>query len=1261
MPTHSEQYNETLASLVQIRDEKAMYANTAKRVGEAMVKLLNYFESGEFLSKVSDDTANGIITFAKGLAMGDVTVDDIVCEEHYDTASKDNQLMTAAAIVKMLRIRDADLADMYLRRDIDDTAKGVITFARGLISQGVAKLEGSGTLVDDNTVFDAVCLYAAGLAIFKTALSSQAFTSGFVGGFGWKLWMEEVPDILGELVKKSHLEIDNLTVRGTMNVYELVVNQIRGCNDNFIFAGQMKVDRVDVDSKKIYLDTQKGETYLPFVEGDILLVQQFGAGGVTLRRYKLIVEDTHMGDIWKEDGTKDENRVDWITWSKFEGNVEDIRQGDVLTRIDHIADPERKGIVTVDSIGNGAPCVSVLYGMETDPEKSLRVRLGKLDGITDPLHGALSGYGLYGNKVYLTGEFKLVTGEDVRTAFIVQENMLASVQTQTTYDITDEDMLLANCSFIGDLDHWTADEVENDGMYSIDGVPLMHDYGILSSFEHTVAVAVLNGKRLLQITDSGITQALAEFQDRIPEDYETTVYVRDENDEIMVDETGMPLTETVTKRRTFYVWLRYQCRRGKANADGSYGKTCSLKVGFLNGKSYKVTGDEGDIVTIPSGATAEGEDPQGDICLVEYTVGVNDESWTDIRFKGYYDGSSDFRIEADGDLLIDNLVVTWHELDEYKHIVSTALLQHDGIIGMYGRNIAKNGKDIVEVGNQVDANKKEWKAWVSGTYEEDKLTIYNAIKINEQGITALASKVDGNSEKISKLEITAGSITQRVAAIEKDYITSGELKMESDEITAAVKEQYDGVASRVSELEITAGSITQRVAAIEGDYITSGELTAESNRILGVVTETYGDVPTRVSKLELTASGLTSTVSALGNPNLFTSTNGEGWYDRLGTSKKELKGSTTDQRVTTRYYGMYSKAVWLIAGTTYCISWWAYTKISSLKYFYNGESDILPNSASESSISSFYTVKDGNGNDVVMVMDDYNNDEQDCKHYYARITPLYTGFYFFNFYYYSYPRDIYYPKIEEGSAPTRYDKSTQSTIQQTSELIRLSAEQVKIDAVGQADINARNIALNAIENATIKAGQITLEGLVTANSNFKILQDGSMEAVNGKFSGELKATSGSITGNLNATGKITFGSTNKLEINGSSANIIGYTGNDVSIRLGYNADTVNGYGGAGLYLYRADEYVSYFRRHDWQIWSYDNYELAGIDASCNGASELMNFYDNGSNRFTFGISATGKFYLCLSNVNMLPTRDDAVKGQLFVGDDEIVRIKLKDT
>lgn len=46
----------------------------------------------------------------------------------------------------------------------------------------------------------------------------------------------------------------------------------------------------------------------------------------------------------------------------------------------------------------------------------------------------------------------------------------------------------------------------------------------------------------------------------------------------------------------------------------------------------------------------------------------------------------------------------------------------------------------------------------------------------------------------------------------------------------------------------------------------------------------------------------------------------------------------------------------------------------------------------------------------------------------------------------------------------------------------------------------------------VGADHISLEGLVTANQNFKILADGSMEAVNGKFSGRIEATSGSFVG-----------------------------------------------------------------------------------------------------------------------------------------------------
>ena len=57
----------------------------------------------------------------------------------------------------------------------------------------------------------------------------------------------------------------------------------------------------------------------------------------------------------------------------------------------------------------------------------------------------------------------------------------------------------------------------------------------------------------------------------------------------------------------------------------------------------------------------------------------------------------------------------------------------------------------------------------------------------------------------------------------------------------------------------------------------------------------------------------------------------------------------------------------------------------------------------------------------------------------------------------------------------------------------------------QSSITLTDKAIQAIANSSIKlkANQITLEGIVTANGNFKILADGSIEAVNAKFSGDI--------------------------------------------------------------------------------------------------------------------------------------------------------------
>lgn len=53
---------------------------------------------------------------------------------------------------------------------------------------------------------------------------------------------------------------------------------------------------------------------------------------------------------------------------------------------------------------------------------------------------------------------------------------------------------------------------------------------------------------------------------------------------------------------------------------------------------------------------------------------------------------------------------------------------------------------------------------------------------------------------------------------------------------------------------------------------------------------------------------------------------------------------------------------------------------------------------------------------------------------------------------------------------------------------------------------------NGVSNVKIYANNIKLEGLVTANENFKILTDGSMIAKNGSFTGVITSTNGHIAG-----------------------------------------------------------------------------------------------------------------------------------------------------
>ena len=831
MSTEEQKYQQLVKTLEGIRDERKLYANTASRIGSALLELIHYAaDSGRYddiyLSKVRNDTAKGEITFEDGFVLGAAAFKKAVLSGASEADYKDDSMISAKAVLDLLTKFLAKIADKYLRRDIDDEAKGLITFLKGLKAEGIATFL-AGMAVE-------------GLATFKDAMSSPGFWSGW-SGQGWKLWFDDTINVLGEIVPKASLELDDLTVRGTFRVFEFVINQLRGENDNYVFAGMQKVDHVDVDANTIYLDTNKGETYCPFRSGDILRCQRFQGGGTVIKRYDILVKEAQVGNI--SDG---ENRIDYIAWENFDGDINDIAQGDVLCRIDNDRDPERKGIITTTSIGNGAPYIDVIYGLVTNPEESLKARLGKLDGIVNELFGELSGYGLYSNNAYLTGEFYLSTGEAVATKIKMLENLFSSSMSKTTYDIKEDDNIVTNCAFIDDMRGWNVVDGDDMDLFFIDDTPVFMNDDMFSDGHSVASLENVQGKDMLHLLNAGVSQDNALFVGRVPEDSEVEEYVRDIEGNIVKNEDGTLKTEMRTIRPTIYISYRYMCKQSGV-----------LNIGFNNGRTTQYSSDMGAIVSVDELGT-----------LTE-NVNANEGVWIERQYKGYYDKSGDFVISTTGEVYIDVLAVTSKPLEDFKNVVSTALVQTAGAIGLYGKNIRANeesihgvGQSVTELGLVVDANKREVDLFVNTTYANDKAgletKIENGIKVSTEGIEAVAKRTTTLEEDTATLKINYDSISAEVSNAKNeissikqtvegiDLSVYAEIKYVDDE-TGEIKTKLNKSGIDIEANKITISSTGQLVVDTTnfkldkaGNVSVTGTVNATSGSFTGTVNANSG-------------------------------------------------------------------------------------------------------------------------------------------------------------------------------------------------------------------------------------------------------------------------------------------------------------------------------------------------------------------------------------------------------------------------------------
>lgn len=338
---------------------------------------------------------------------------------------------------------------------------------------------------------------------FKGLLSSEVFTSGFPGGTGWALFWKEVLNAAGVKEKKAVMELDEMTVRGVMRVYEFVISQLMGENGTRLTTDMMRVDHIDAGTKTIYLDTEKGVLYNPFRPGDILMVQRFSVDGI-IKQYELQVVTAKVGDT-----SKGEERLDSITYKNFVGDEGSVVFRDVLTRVDSATNSDRKGVIKQTSVEEGSPYLDVLYGMKTDPDNAVRLRLGRLAGIITYWWGQLQGYGLYSNNAYLLGDFRLRTGEDVRTKFEIMEGMLQSAMQSVVNTMTEEDNFLKNASFQDDMAYW---ERESDmALFDIGGQLLDLGVNFYSEKNKVADIDSFDGRFMLRIKRSHIRQLNADI------------------------------------------------------------------------------------------------------------------------------------------------------------------------------------------------------------------------------------------------------------------------------------------------------------------------------------------------------------------------------------------------------------------------------------------------------------------------------------------------------------------------------------------------------------------------------------------------------------------------------------------------------------------------------------------------------------------------------------------------------------------------------
>lgn len=989
--------------------DRAKYADKAGELDEEAEVLQRY------IRKDIDDIAQGTVTWEKvqkllgGLLVGEdfsfdadgnIIAHSIASENANEAEHKGFSIIQTGPktgkyklnINELLAFSKAKVGDKFVfdaANDFRFDAEGNI-IAHSIASENANTDEEKGFIIAriDETGKYKLCideLLAWGLATMKQLhvkgdstfdgnLFSKEFISGFLGGKGWGIYNKPITNTAGMQENKWTGEFDNLIVRGSLRVYEMIISQLLGENDNRIFTGMMEVDHYDTETGKVYFDTQGGKLYNPFRKDDCIMVQQYNGmpnssnDYYVTKNYELVITEAGCGSA-----AEGENRLDWVKFDSFTSSIEGatpdklIKKKDTFVRVDNLSDPDRKGIMQIITVGTTAPYLDILYGMKTDPENNLKGRLGNLEGIHHRTFGNLTGFGELLQNLYATGDLVLRrTGESIDTKFQMLQNQFATRFAQTTYELTNEDNYIHNGTFLTAtgkdsdsliIDGWEIDETDESAIWICGGMPVMVNGQVTASGNRRVLIEATEGRNMLRIINCGLKQVNALIrQPGTHKEYNKPSGTK--TDEGM----GVTADGYTEVQDTLYISARV------------YAKTAgTMTIGFS--PNTAVEGKKNELAAQSVNIAYSGE-------------------WQFIKLEGKWNGRGDFVIRYTGDMLLSFLAMTDKPIDNLQKTVSTQILQTASNIKLLGENIDKVNGRTTQLGIELDAEKKSIRAYVD---EQDKAL----------------DKSFRSEISMTKNEIMA-SVTEKDKALETEL--SSRINMQAGRIDI-LNSWQTSTEKRMSSIETSIDSIKLEVSSVK---------------------DTAGKTSAALAKLTITVDGISTAVGKAATKKELSAAQ-DALSSEIDSNDKEVR----------KYIDGIDSGIRSDYGTT----------VSLVKQ----KSDSW--SVAAGAFYSDGTLRECGG--------------------------LSVSTYFTN---------LFNKKITLD-ASGNVKNISKSGLLVTADKTALETKISNVDGKIISSATIETMISNGISKASIRADQISLEGVVTANKYFKINTDGSMETIAGKIAG----------------------------------------------------------------------------------------------------------------------------------------------------------------